>query len=212
MPRKTERRHVQGDSSRQKILEAALDIAAERGYDGTSVALVTEKTGLPASSIYWHFKNKDQLLAEALDFSYRRWRAVGPPWAAGLEPLPFGSQVQNRFRQAATAYVEQPEFWRLGLMLALEQRIKEPAARIRYIQVREESLAALTEWWGRLLADTFTDVDPAAARTLARFHLAAMDGLFVATQADHSVDVQWLVDTLADGLSSAAPRLAGGAR
>jgi AcrR family transcriptional regulator len=212
MPRKTERRHVQGDTSRQKILEAALDIAAERGYDGTSVALVTEKTGLPASSIYWHFKNKDQLLAEALEFSYRRWRSVGPPWAAELEPLPFGSQVQNRFHQAATAYVKQPEFWRLGLMLALERRIKEPAARTRYIQVREESLEALTDWWGRLLASTFPRVDPAAPRTLARFHLAAMDGLFVATQADHSVDVQWLVATLADGLSSAASSLVEGAR
>lgn len=210
MPRKTERRHLQGDASRQKILEAALEIAAERGYDGASVALVTERTGLPASSIYWHFKNKDQLLAEALDFSYRRWREVGPPWQADLEPLPLASQVQNRFRQAAAAYVAQPEFWRLGLMLALEQRIKEPAARTRFIQVRRESLNVLTDWWARLLASTFDVVDPAAPATLARFHLAALDGLFVATQADRKVDVPWVVDTLAGGLSMAAARLAGG--
>jgi AcrR family transcriptional regulator len=209
MPRKTERRHIQGDTSRQRILEAALEIAAERGYDGTSVALVTEKTGLPASSIYWHFKNKDQLLAEALDFSYRRWREVGPPWQADLEPLPLASQVQNRFRQAAAAYVAQPEFWRLGLMLALEQRVKEPAARVRFIQVRRESMTVLTDWWGRVLASSFDVVNPAAPATLARFHLAALDGLFVATQADRKVDVAWVVDTLAGGLSVAALRLAG---
>ncbi|HET7139765.1 MAG TPA: helix-turn-helix domain-containing protein [Arthrobacter sp.] len=208
MPRKTERRHIQGDTSRQRILEAALEIAAERGYDGTSVALVTEKTGLPASSIYWHFKNKDQLLAEALDFSYRRWREVGPPWQADLEPLPLASQVQNRFRQAAAAYVAQPEFWRLGLMLALEQRVKEPAARVRFIQVRRESMTVLTDWWGRVLASSFDVVNPAAPATLARFHLAALDGLFVATQADRKVDVAWVVDTLAGGLSVAASRLA----
>ena len=63
MARKTERRHKQGDESRQAILEATLSIAAERGYDGTTVALVQEATGLPASSIYWHFGSKDQLLA-----------------------------------------------------------------------------------------------------------------------------------------------------
>lgn len=210
MPRKTERRHLQGDASRQKILEAALEIAADRGYDGTSVALVTERTGLPASSIYWHFKNKDQLLAEALDFSYRRWREVGPPWQADLEPFPLASQVQKRFRQAAAAYVAQPEFWRLGLMLALEQRVKEPAARTRFIQVRRESLGVLTDWWGRVLSSTFDAVDPDAPATLARFHLAALDGLFVATQADRRVDVAWVVDTLAGGLSVAAVRLAGG--
>jgi AcrR family transcriptional regulator len=211
MPRKTERRHQQGDTSRQKILEAALDIAAERGYDGTSVALVTERTGLPASSIYWHFKNKDQLLAEALDFSYRRWRQVGPPWDAELEALPLGEQVHHRFRQAAAAYVEQPEFWRLGLMLALEQRVKEPAARARYIQVRQETLAALTNWWSRALTATFGRIDDTIPRTLARFHLAAMDGVYAGNQADRSLNVDWLIDTIAGGLTAAAYRLTGAA-
>ena len=63
MARKTERRHRQGDESRQAILDATLALAAERGYDGTTVALVQKATGLPASSIYWHFGSKDALLA-----------------------------------------------------------------------------------------------------------------------------------------------------
>ena len=47
MARKTERRHRQGDESRQAILDATLALAAERGYDGTTVALVQKATGLP---------------------------------------------------------------------------------------------------------------------------------------------------------------------
>ena len=66
MPRKTERRHRQGEEFRRRILEATLAIAAERGYDGTSLGLVTERAGLPASSVYWHFGSKDELLAEAV--------------------------------------------------------------------------------------------------------------------------------------------------
>ena len=80
MPAKTDRRHRQGQESRQRILDAALAIAAERGYDGTTVALVCERAGLPASSVYWQFRNKDELLAEALDHSYRAWRLAGPTW------------------------------------------------------------------------------------------------------------------------------------
>ena len=80
MPPKTERRHRQGTESRLRILEAALAIAVERGYDGTTVALVCERAELPASSVYWQFTNKDDLLAEALDHSYRRWRLEGPTW------------------------------------------------------------------------------------------------------------------------------------
>ena len=108
MPRKTERRHLQGDMSRQKILEAALDIAAERGYDGASVALVTERTGLPASSIYWHFKNKDQLLAEALDLALAI--AAGARWAHPGRPTLNRCHSPARCR-TASARPRQPT-WR----------------------------------------------------------------------------------------------------
>ena len=67
MPAKTDRRHRQGQESRQRILDAALAIAAERGYDGTTVALVCERAGLPASSVYWQFRNKDELLLAMAD-------------------------------------------------------------------------------------------------------------------------------------------------
>jgi AcrR family transcriptional regulator len=206
MPRKTDRRHQQGDLSRSRILEAALEIAAERGYDGTSVALVTERTGLPASSIYWHFKNKDDLLAEVLEYSYRAWRDIGPTWKTQVDDTPLGEQVTARFRHAATAYTKRPEFWRLGLMLALEQRIKEPAARTRYVQVREDTVARVTGWWAQLLAKEYGEVDPDVPRALGRFHVAAMDGLYIGSEANAALDIDWLVDAIAAGLTASAAR------
>lgn len=207
MPRKTERRHQQGDASRQRILAATLDIAAERGYDGTSVGLVTERTGLPASSIYWHFKNKDELLAEALEFSYEAWREVGPPWNDPIGAAPLEEQVVLALRHAATALAVQPEFWRLGLMLALEHRLKEPAARARYIEIRNKALQSLTGWWTRLLERERSDLDPAVPREIARFHLAALDGIYVGTQSEQHWDGDWLIDTVASGLAAAARRM-----
>ena len=61
------RKRAHGDESRQRILDAAAQIAGERGYDGTSVALVSERSGLPASSIYWHFESKDELIAAVIE-------------------------------------------------------------------------------------------------------------------------------------------------
>src|SRR5438067_11777624 len=98
MPRKTERRHRQGEESRSAILDATLAIAAERGYDGTTVALVQEATGLPASSIYWHFGSKDELLAATLDPAYRRWRASTPTCARGSEPEHVGGRAGARLQ------------------------------------------------------------------------------------------------------------------
>src|SRR3954467_12146339 len=68
------RRRANGEASRQRILDAAAEIAGERGYDGTSINLVSERSGLPASSIYWHFTDKDDLIAAVIERSFTRWR------------------------------------------------------------------------------------------------------------------------------------------
>src|ERR1700747_2898541 len=67
------RKRADGELSRERILDAATEIAAERGYEGTSIALVSAKCGLPASSIYWHFKNKDDLIAAVIERSFADW-------------------------------------------------------------------------------------------------------------------------------------------
>src|SRR5712692_5586943 len=72
--RRTEKRkRANGEASRERILDAAAEIASERGYEGASIALVSERSGLPASSIYWHFEDKDKLIAAVIERSYNRW-------------------------------------------------------------------------------------------------------------------------------------------
>ncbi len=71
----TRQRYADDELSRNRILDAAAEIAAERGYEGTSIAAVSAKCGLPASSIYEHFKNKDDLIAAAIEHSSANWPA-----------------------------------------------------------------------------------------------------------------------------------------
>ena len=67
---KRRQRRADGELSRSRILDAATEIAAERGYEGTSIGAVSAKCGLPASSIYWHFKDKDDLIAAVIERSF----------------------------------------------------------------------------------------------------------------------------------------------
>lgn len=211
MPRKTERRHRQGDESRQRILEAALAIAVERGYAGTSIALVTERTGLPASSVYWHFQNKDHLLAEALEHSFRQWRATVPLWSRELEPGDQRTRIRRQMRWGAAALAESPGFWRLGLMLALEQRVVEPAARRRFLEVRRETQEAISRWWEQILPAEAMVRDPTLTSRLARYHLAVIDGLYVGLQTGRGWDREALVDLIAAGLDAFAVRVTAAA-
>lgn len=201
MARKTDRRHRQGEESRRAILDATLAIASERGYDGTTVSLVTEATGLPASAIYWHFGNKDELLAATLEHSYRQWRAKAPTWVTRTEPADLTERVEKRFRRAARALVQSPEFWSLGLLLTFQQRVEEPAARALYVKVRAETEEAICLWWSAVLDPQAMAADPELGTRLARFYMMMMDGLFIHARTTSARDSQRLVTLLAHGMA-----------
>ncbi|MBZ9570957.1 TetR/AcrR family transcriptional regulator [Methanobrevibacter sp. TMH8] len=49
-------------STKDKIIEAAFLLSLEHGYDNMSIRDIIEESGASYSSIYYHFKNKDDLL------------------------------------------------------------------------------------------------------------------------------------------------------
>ena len=61
-----------GDESRRRILDAAEELFAERGFDRTSFVDISAQSGISRGSIPWHFKNKDGLLMAVLERSLRR--------------------------------------------------------------------------------------------------------------------------------------------
>ena len=171
---KRRQRRADGELSRTRILDAATEIAAERGYEGTSIGAVSAKCGLPASSIYWHFKDKDDLIAAVIERSFAHWLTV---WQ-----LPDDVIARDRLMEVAIgtakAVLDSPDFLRLGLMLALERRPVEPKARAMFIQVRRQAFEALRTSIRDLgLTLTEDQVSP-----LATYALAGADGLFIAKE------------------------------
>ncbi|MBP1561527.1 MAG: TetR/AcrR family transcriptional regulator [Oscillospiraceae bacterium] len=48
--------------TKDRILDSALTLFAERGYDGVGVDLIAEKAGIKGPSLYKHFKGKEDIL------------------------------------------------------------------------------------------------------------------------------------------------------
>jgi AcrR family transcriptional regulator len=194
------RRRVDGEASRTRILDAATEIASERGYEGTSIALVSAKCGLPASSIYWHFKDKDDLIAAVIERSFAHWLSAWqvPAEGTGRERLVAVAM------QIAKALLDSPDFLRLGLMLALERRPVEPRARAMFVAVRAQAFDALTPAI-RELTPGLTD---AQVHQLATYAIAGADGLFVAKEiGGDSVDLPALFEMHAAALYDSAVRM-----
>jgi AcrR family transcriptional regulator len=67
-------------SDTASLLDVAVRLFTERGYDGTSMGDLAQASGLSKSSLYHHFSSREQLLRAALD------RAVEPLFAVVDEP------------------------------------------------------------------------------------------------------------------------------
>jgi AcrR family transcriptional regulator len=195
-----------GEESRQRILDAAARIAGERGYDGTSVALVSERSGLPASSIYWHFENKDQLLAAVIERSFHRYLEHMRAWVPPREGASREELFEAAIQRTAHALTEAPYFLRLGLMLTLERRPEEASARRMFLQVREQAYEAIVTFYEASFPGM---LDSSDVRALATLTMAAADGLFIAHEVNPTrVDPDDAFALLAKALLGAAKGLA----
>lgn len=161
---------------------------------------MSKRCGLPASSIYWHFTDKDDLIAAVTERSFGRWLSA---WS-----MPDDGTARDRVAemtmQVAKALLESPDFLRLGLMLALERRPVEPRAREMYLQVRAEAQVRIRE----AAKELSPDLDEAAVDQLATYAMAGADGLFIAKEiGGDSVDLPALFELHGRMLIDAALRL-----
>lgn len=67
-------------STRERLLDVALDVFVELGYEGTAVAELERRVGLAAGtgSFYRHFASKDELLHAAVDREVEQVMAAIP--------------------------------------------------------------------------------------------------------------------------------------
>jgi AcrR family transcriptional regulator len=164
--------------SRERILDAAERLVGERGYTAASISLIAAASGLPSSSIYWHFGSKENLLAAVVERGAQRWLRAQARWSS------FHGDLSAFLRATGQAAAQHPDFLRVLVMLMLDGREGNPQAR----------QAMRTVWRGvearleRILAEHFglgtgkRDVEFAAH--LARFTLAFIDGAFLDSQID----------------------------
>jgi len=108
-----ERRERDREALREKILNAARELFAEKGYDAVSMRMIADRIEYSPTAIYLHFRDKDALFAElcAADFLalagvFRQIGRVDDP----IERLRQIGRVYARFAR------EKPHHYRLMFM------------------------------------------------------------------------------------------------
>jgi TetR/AcrR family acrAB operon transcriptional repressor len=63
LPRKTKEDSIK---TRALLLEAALDVFSEKSFSEVTLSEIAERVGMTKGALYWHFKNKSDLLSKLI--------------------------------------------------------------------------------------------------------------------------------------------------
>jgi TetR/AcrR family acrAB operon transcriptional repressor len=63
LPRKTKEESIK---TRSLLLEAALDVFSEKSFSEVTLSEIAERVGMTKGALYWHFKNKSDLLSKLI--------------------------------------------------------------------------------------------------------------------------------------------------
>lgn len=66
-------------STKEKIFDTSLDLFSQRGFNGVSIREITREVGIKESSLYNHFRNKDEILENILTSFRDDFRKTMPP-------------------------------------------------------------------------------------------------------------------------------------
>jgi AcrR family transcriptional regulator len=164
------------DQRREQMLQAALEVMAERGYPETRIADVADRAGTSPALVIYYFKTKDQLLTEAIRFSEDNWYATGTRRMAGI-PTAAGRLAELvAMTCLPEADAEPPSSWVLWLDL-WAQSVRHPevaGVRQKFDERWRETISSLV--LAGQEAGEFGPVDPA---DFAVALSALLDGLAV---------------------------------
>jgi TetR/AcrR family transcriptional regulator, regulator of cefoperazone and chloramphenicol sensitivity len=77
--RKVESGYARGEETRARIIQTALALFGERGFDGVSTRDIAAEAGVPAPSLQYYFENKEGLYAACIaDIQTAAMNVVGP--------------------------------------------------------------------------------------------------------------------------------------
>jgi AcrR family transcriptional regulator len=115
--------------TRRALLDAAAQLIAERGYRGTTVSDIVERSGLSKGTFYWHFKSKEDLLLAVLE------ERIDRPLIELIERLKTASANEDMAPEATALFLELMTPGRETILLDHEYRalaMRDGNVRRRY--------------------------------------------------------------------------------
>ena len=122
-------------SMRERILDAAAELFARKGFYAVSIREITRTVGIKESSLYNHFRSKEQLLEEILDLFQSQEEEFfrGLSSATEIEKIVRSGKTKKFLSNELRRFIrfwDSPERERLWFIISIEQHRNPRAARL----------------------------------------------------------------------------------
>ncbi len=182
---------------RAQIIEAALACFTRKGYNNTTMDDIVTESGLSKGSLYWYFKSKDELFAEAM---LAVFMDVGEGAFAELEQC---TNASDKLRVVAKATVEFSKkiegFFGLFLEFWASSPKREETSQLwlgMLVQFKDIVVEIVKE------GITSGEFKPVNAEELVWAMMAAYDGLAAYTMLIPDLDLDRISEVFAETLLS----------
>lgn len=157
--------------AKNRILQAALKVFAEKSFEGSRIDEVAEEAKVPKSLIYYHFKNKDEILEVLIQkfiHEYSELLQIAGDDTHQTKAESYAQRMQHHYREFS---VRNADLIRVILMDSLKKSVERPVIyRIVEALVDMDEKFALASGRSeifdrqeRLVAEFFTNLIPGYA-------------------------------------------------
>jgi len=181
---------VRQRTTRERLLEAAIEMFAERGYAATGVDALCRRAGVAKTGLYWEFQNKVGLLNAVIDQVVAEW----------VDQIPEAARVPGGPEERLDAALGllrrrvsiRPELFRVLLVVLAERAQIDEEAREALRRFHQSALSALRMGIREVVRGLSAD----GLRDVSEVIIAMIAGMFLRQQIYGEEDLDRLFEAV----------------
>ncbi|WP_367026760.1 CerR family C-terminal domain-containing protein [Methylococcus sp. ANG] len=116
------------DPTRERLLQAALDVFADKGFRDATVREICARAEVNTASVNYYFRSKEALYSEVLGFAFREAHERYPDTLASDPNLPPETRLRHFISNFLARLLDETHLGRHGKLIARE--IADPTAAL----------------------------------------------------------------------------------
>lgn len=153
--------------TRARLLDAALELTRERGFDRTTLQDIAERAGMTTGAIYGNFRNRDELF---MALARRQWAPIRP----AVEPGASFAQIMAASAEALIAVLPERRAAAVGALTFRAYALTHEEVRSQFRDAMAPGYAAGADWFRSMCEP---DDLPMGADILVRVINSLIEGL-----------------------------------